>query len=519
MKKILFMMVLCIFAYAKDTLVYAISSDITSLDPASANNNESFYLGEQIYNTLFINDGNALQPVLAKSYSISEDGLVYTIKLKEGIYFNANKFFDKSFELDADDVVFSLKRQFDESNPYYSLGIPYIYWNATNLKTSIKDVVATSKYEVKIMLNEPDFSVIYNLSRNFCPIMSKKYADFLLENNRPKDLFNKPYGTGAFSLVTWKKDDRVVLEANPKYFQGSPKIKQLIFKVVPNAVVRVAELKAGSVDLIDMPNLAQIQELKDNKSVKVYEAEGLNVGYMAMNLQRKELSNILVRQAINYAVNKQALIDAAYEGFANLTNSPVPKSMKGYLESSYEYDLEKAKELMKKAGYENGFTLNLWAMPVSRPYMPDAKKVAQIIQSDLAKINIKLEIISFDWGTYLQKASNLEHDLLLLGQTTSNIEAYDMLNTYLNSSSIKAPAENFAAWSNDRFDELMKLAKAEFNEEKRLKLYEEAQRIFAKEVPWLTIANSKVFVVSSEKLKDFELDNTGKRDFSKVYFE
>lgn len=270
---------------------------------------------------------------------------------------------------------------------------------------------------------------------------------------------------------------------------------------------------------MDFPNPAEVAGLEAHKNIKVIKQEGLNVGYLAFNTERKPFDNKLVRQAISHAINMEGIVNSVYEGLGKVATNPIPPTMWSYNKNlkGYEYNIKKAKALLKKAGFKNGFETNIWAMPVARPYNPNGRKVAEAMQADLAKVGIKVKIISYDWGTYLKKSSNGEHDMVLLGWTGDNGDPDNFLNVLLSKNSAKKPAQNMAFWKNDEFSDLLDQAKEITDPAKRARLYEQAQVIFEEEAPWKPIAHSIVVEPMLKKVHGFKLDPLGKRRFSKVW--
>lgn len=505
------------------TLVFGRGGDSSTLDPSHATDGESLYGSTQVYDNLvqFKYGSTEIEPALAKSWDISDDGLEYTFYLREGVYFAPTSYFKKKVEFTADDVVFSIKRQYDKSNPYNKVGGAFEYWLAMDMDNIIKDVVKIDKYTVKFTLKKKEAPFLANIAMDFASILSKDYADELLKNNKADNINRYPVGTGPFIFQKWIKDDRMIFTANKEYWNGRPYVDRLIMRVIPNNSVRAAELKTGQIHIMDFPNPAEVKELKENPNIKLVEQEGMNVGYLALNNKKKEFQDLRVRQAINYAINKKAIVDAVYEGFGKVTNAPLPPSMWGYNPNlkTYDYDPNRAKELLKEAGYENGFNVTLYAMPVPRPYMPDGRKVAEAMQADLAKVGINATIVSYDWTTYLEKIKNLEHDMCLMGWTGDNGDPDNFLYVLLSKAALRAPAQNYAYWDNDEFNRLITEAKETSDHNKRDELYKEAQVIFANEVPWVTLANSVLIQPMQKFVNGFKIDPVGKKRFHKVWLD
>jgi ABC-type transport system substrate-binding protein len=504
------------------TMVFGRSGDSSSLDPAHATDGESFYATKQVYDTLvqFKNGTTTMVAGLSTSWDVSEDGLIYTFNLRHGVYFHPTKFYKKRNEFTADDVVFSLKRQYDKKHPFNKIGGSYKYWGAMNMTKIVKDIKKIDKYTVQIILNKREAPFLSNMAMDFASILSEDYAMDLLKKGKGDKLSRYPVGTGPFVFKKWIKDDKMIFSANENYWDGKPYLKKLILKVITNSSVRAAELKVGSIHVMDFPNPEEIAKLDADPNIKLIKQEGLNVGYLAMNIEKvPAFKDVRVRRAINYAINKEAIVDAIYAGFGKVTDTPLPPTMWSYNKDikHYEYNPMKAKALLKEAGYSN-LSFDLWAMPVARPYMPNARKVAEAMQADLAKVGVTTKIVSYDWGTYLTKGRNLEHDACLLGWTGDNGDPDNFLDVLLTEHAATKPVSNRAAWKNKEFSALVAKAKTTTNIEKRTALYKKAQEVFADQVPWVTIANSLVVEAVRKNVMNFKLDPMGKRRFDKVWF-
>jgi ABC-type transport system substrate-binding protein len=312
----------------------------------------------------------------------------------------------------------------------------------------------------------------------------------------------------------------MIFSANENYWNGKPYVKRLIMKVIPNNAVRAAELKTGAIHIMDFPNPEEVATLEADPKLKLVRQEGLNVGYLAMNTEKKPFDDVRVRQAINYAIDREGIVKAIYAGLGKVAKNPIPPTMWSYNEDvvDYPYNPEKAKALLKEAGLENGFETDLWAMPVPRPYNPNGRKVAEAMQADLAKVGITAKIVSYDWGTYLEKTKMGEHQMCLLGWTGDNGDPDNFLFTLLSKSAAVKPAQNFAMWKDDAFNALVEEAKITTDVAKRTELYKKAQVVFKEQAPWVTIANSIVVAPMAKEVNGFKLDPVGKRRFAEVWF-
>jgi ABC-type transport system substrate-binding protein len=493
------------------TLVFARSGDSVGLDPARETDGESFYGATAVFDNLveFVPGKTEVRPALAESWDVAEDNLSVTFHLRKGV-----KFHDGT-DFTADAVVFTFERQFKEDHPYYNLG-PWKYWGYMDMDNIVKAVVAVDDYTVRFDLKKPEAPFLANLAMDFAGIVSPSAVEKLGE-----DFKNNPVGTGAFKFVEWRKDDAIIFERNEEYWADDVYLDRLILRVIPDATARWLALQKGEVDVVDFPSAQDLQAMKNDPNVKVMQQEGLNVGYLAFNNTKKPFDNKLVRQALNYAINKDEIITAVYGSAGTAAKNPLPPTMWSYNDDikDYPYDPAKAKELLAQAGYPNGFSTELWAMPVARPYNPNARKIAEIMQAQFAEVGVDADIVSYEWGTYLDKTDNLEHDMAMLGWTGDNGDPDNFLWVLLSAPAAEPPAGNIAAWKNAEFTALIKEAKETMNQTRRTELYEKAQEVFNEEAPWLPIAHSVVSVPMKNSVQGFHIYPTGKRVFRGVWIE
>ncbi|MCI2166258.1 MAG: ABC transporter substrate-binding protein, partial [Ewingella americana] len=378
-----------------------------------------------IYNRLveFKIGTTELQPGLAEKWDISPDGKTYTFHLRKGVKWQDSKDFKPTRDFNADDVVYSFERQLDKNNPYHGVsGGSYEYFEGMGMPDLINKIVKVDDYTVQFVLNRPEAPFLADLGMDFASILSGEYAANMLKAGTPEKVDLNPIGTGPFQLLQYQKDSRILYKAFPGYWGTKPQIDRLVFSITPDASVRYAKLQKNECQVMPFPNPADIAAMKKDKTINLMQQPGLNVGYVSFNVEKKPLDDVKVRQALTMAVNKQAIIDAVYQGAGSAAKNLIPPTMWGYNKDivDYPYDPVKAKELLKESGHADGFTIDLWAMPVQRPYNPNARRMAEMIQADWAKVGVKANIVTYEWGEYLKRAKAGEHQAVMMGWTGDN---------------------------------------------------------------------------------------------------
>ena len=503
------------------TLVYCSEGSPEGFDPALYTAGTTFNASSRpVYNRLveFERGTTKTIPGLAESWEISADGLEYTFKLRAGVKFHTTDFFTPTRDFNADDVLFSFDRQRNESDPWfkYAEGTSWEYFNGMDMPALIKEIVKVDDMTVKFVLNRTESPTIANLAMDFASIVSKEYADKLAADGKMGDLNQAPVGTGPFQFVAYQKDAVIRYKANPDYFNGKQPIDDLVFAITTDNSVRMQKLKAGECHVAPYPNPADLADLKADPNLNVMEAEGLNVGYLAYNTKVAPFDNTNVRKALNHAINKQAILDAVFEGAGAAAKNPIPPTMWSYNNAVEDdaYDPELAKKMLADAGV-SGLKMKVWAMPVARPYNPNARRMAELIQADFAAVGVEVEIVSYEWGEYLKLSRAEDRDgAVLLGWTGDNGDPDNFLAVLLSCSAVGA--NNRAQWCNKEFDDLTNKAKQISDQAERTKLYEEAQVVFKREAPWATIAHSVVFMPMSKKVSGYVMDPLGSHRFDGV---
>lgn len=494
----------------KDTLVFGRGGDSTSLDPSRVTEGETFKVTVNLFETLlnFGEEDTTVQAGLAKEWN-TDDGLTYTFQLEEGV-----KFHDGT-DFNADAVVKNFERWANgdaDKFPYYDTMFGGFKDDESHV---IDSVTADGDYTVIIKLKRPQAPFLKNIAMSMFAIASPtafEQGDDQFERN--------PVGTGPFKFVDWKTNDSITIEKFDDYWQeGLPKLNKVVFRSIPDNSARLNALIAGEIDLADGINPSDAGKIEENGDLQLIKRPSMNVGYLGLTVTREPFDKKEVRQAMNHAIDKETIINSFFEGQADSAKNPMPPSISGYNDDieEYDYNPEKAKELLAKAGYPDGFEMELWAMPVPRPYMPDGAKVAEVIQSNLADIGVKAKIVTYEWGTYLDKASKGEADAFMLGWTGDNGDADNFLYALLDEDNI--PSNNYTYFKNAKMHDLFIEAQTEVDEDKRIELYKEAQEIIHEEAPWVPLAHSTPLLGAAKDLSGFVPHPTGSDLLSNVEFK
>jgi len=508
-------------AASAKTLVYCSEGSPEGFDPAPYTSGTTFDASsKQLYNRLveFKLGTSEVQPGLAESWDVSEDGLSYTFHLREGVKFHSTDYFTPTRDFNADDVIFSFERQRDSENPWYeyTAGISWEYFNGMSMPDLIASVEKVDDYTVKFNLTRPEAPFVANLAMDFASILSKEYADQLESSGNLAGLNQNPIGTGPFQFVAYQQDAVIRYASNDDYWGTVPAIDDLVFAITTDAAVRRQKLEAGECHVMPYPAPADIESLKANADITVMEQQGLNVGYLAYNTQQAPFDNANVRKALNMAINKQAILDAVFQGSGQAAKNPIPPTMWSYNDAIEDdpYDPEAAKAMLEAEGVTD-LSMNIWAMPVQRPYNPNARRMAEVMQADLGEIGVDVEIVSYEWGEYLARSSEVDRDgAVLLGWTGDNGDPDNFLAVLLGCDGVGG--SNRAQWCNDEFEALIQKAKVTSDQAERTALYEEAQEVFKREAPWATIAHSVVFMPMRSEVSNYVMDPLGGHHFAAV---
>ena len=514
------------FAQAATNLVFCSEGSPAGFDPGQYTTGTDFDASaETMFNRLtqFERGGTAVIPGLATKWDISDDGLTYTFHLREGVKFHTTPYFKPTREFNADDVLFTFNRMINKDDPFrkaYPTEFPY--FTDMGMDTNIAKVEKIDAKTVKFTLNAVDAAFIQNMAMHFASIQSAEYADQLLKAGKAADINQKPIGTGPFVFKSYQKDSNIRFTGNKEYWvPDDVKIDNLIFAITTDPSVRIQKLKKNECQITLFPRPADLKALQADKTLKVPDQAGFNLGYIAYNVMDKikgsnepnVLANLKVRQALDMAVNKPQIIDSVYQGAGQLAVNAMPPTQWSYDTTikDAKYDPEKAKELLKEAGVKEGTNITLWAMPVQRPYNPNAKLMAEMLQSDWKKIGLNVNIVSYEWGEYIKRSKGGENQAMIIGWSGDNGDPDNWLNVLFGCDSLAG--NNFSKWCDKKFDGLVKEAKRTTDQAKRTELYKQAQHVLKDAVPMTPIAHSTVYQPMRANVQDFKISPFGLNSF------
>jgi peptide/nickel transport system substrate-binding protein len=470
------------FGGGKDELVVAIGTDVSTFDPHFATDSATEVLNKNLYNNLVrFTAKMEIVPDLARKWDVSPDGLTWTFDLRDGVTFHDGTAFT------AGAVKTSFDRLLDEKT-----GSP-----RRSVLAMIKVVEVLAPTRLKITTGYPTGSFLQQLAHPVSAIISPAaIAKF------GKDLSRNPVGTGPFKLVEWTSGDKIVMEAHAGYFDGAPAVKHLVWKIVPEDSSRTMLIESGQADVAFRIPVADVARLRGKADVAVVEGPTVMTMYVALNNSRGPLKDVRVRQAINYAVNKDVLVKEIVGGMGIVADAPISQSTWGHAKiGAYAFDRDKAKALLRQAGYANGFEFELWTT-VGR-YLMD-RQIAENLQAQLGEIGITVKLRPWEFQALMAEVKKGQFDAVLLGWSPSTGDADQGLYPVFHSSQFP-PNSNRAFYSNPRVDKLLIDARQATNPKSRLELYRQAEQLIMDDAAWLFLFYPKQAVLTRASVKNVEL--------------
>jgi peptide/nickel transport system substrate-binding protein len=469
----------------KDEISIALSADITSLDPQGHNDTKSEKVSFLVFNRLFrLNTDFEVVPDLAESWE-QPSPTEWVIKIKEGVTFHDGS------EMTAEDVKFSLER---------SKEMPKVQ----QVLSEIEKIETLDNYTIKVTTKSAFAPFLYTLVHAGTSILPKAYVE-------SGDDFASPVGSGPYTFVEWVSGEKVVVKKYDNYFDKNNmgQSSTIVFKVIPEGTSRTIALETGEVDVVDELQTMDIGKVRDNPDLTLYEKPSTRINFFAMNTEKAPFDNYKVRQAFNYAIDKEAIIMVALDGAGVEAGSVLAPSFLGYKAGPYEYNPEKAKALLKEAGLGDGFTTSIMTSG------DDRKRIAEVIQANLADVGITATIEMLEWGTFIDSVLKGLEETLVLGWT-SNPDPDATLTPIFFSGNIGGM--NFSRINDPKIDVLLKQGREELDLAKRAKIYNQFHEYVMNQAPFVPLFVNNNISGANAALKGVEQSPQGLWNIEKIRY-
>ncbi len=457
-------------------LVIAIGAEPESLDSLLMNSAPAATVSEHMVETLvYLAVDGTLEPGLAESWEQTEDGMAWDLYLREGVTFHDGEPFN------AEAVKYNLDRFMAYGDFEGETAAIYAF-----LLDRINEFEVVDEYTLRLHLEEQFAPIISHLSHSFVGMHSPASLEALGED----EALENPVGTGPFKVINWDRGEEISMERNEDYWGGAPELDTVTFKFVPESSSRVIMLETGEAHAIMAVPPTEIDRLEAEDEIDVVFENSVRVIYTGFNLEREPFDDVRVRQALNYAVDKEAIIETIFQGVGSPSSAPVVPAVFGYEQvGPYEYDPERAMELLEEAGYADGFEIELFH-PTGRYSQDDV--VIEAVQAMLAEVGVTANLTTYDWGTYLDTVitppEDAEHDIYMLGWGTVTLDADYGLYALFHSTQWP-PRNNVSYYANDEVDALLDEARVTPETDVREELYAEAIQLIWDDAPWLFLHN------------------------------
>lgn len=464
-------------------ITYATTSNAAGLSPIDTNDSVSSNVTYQIYETLFVQNPETLEPepLLAESYETPDDN-TWVIKLKEGITFHDGT----PFNAEAVKYTFDQLKDPDRAAPRASLLDP------------VESIEVRDEYTVVLKTEEPYGPMLAALSHTNAAIVSPT-AD------KKGDINKEPVGTGPFVFEEWAEGDHITLKKNEDYWREPPEIETVTFKVVPEVSTAISMLETGEVQFIDKIPSDNLSRVESINSVEVQKAEGTRVSYLGFNMEKEPFNELEFRKAVAYGIDQDAYV-SQLNGLGIHNESIIGPKVFGYNEeaasSAYEYDPEKAKQMIQENGYE-GLEVTLFSANRDN-YM----KMAEIVQSQLTEIGLNVSIETMEWASFLDTARQGEYEMTFLGWSNSTADGSELLYPNLHSDNIGS--SNYPRYNNSEFDKLVEESRSSVDQEVRKEKLHEANMLAIEDAPWVVMEHGMVTIAYDESVEGLTVDPTGK---------
>ena len=469
------------------------SADAVSLDPQKVNDGFSALVNTQMYEALVTRDSEMnIQPGLAESWE-SIDEFTYEFYLKEGVYFHNGELFT------AHDVEFTILRALESPVASAILG-----------EIDPEGIEIINDHTIRIRTLKPFAPILANLGHSTAFIVSEKAVQELGE-----DYYQNPVGTGPFTFDSWQTGDQIKLEKNENYHGELPQIAGIEFRVISEISNRLIELETNQVDMAFNISPGDIEQITNHEELTLLRRINLATTYIGFNTQLEPFNDKRVRQALNYGVDVDLIVNTILEGVGAKATGPLGTNIPLAATDleGYEYNPEKAKELLAEAGYEDGFSATIVTDD-------DNTRISMVtaVAAQLREIGVELNIQTMEWAAFSEYLNEGVHEMFIMGWTSVTGDADYALYPLFHSSQFGS-AGNRTFYADDRVDDLIEQAHSVFDEEQRSNYYRELQELITEEAPWLFLNEGEMLVATRVDVHGYEIRLNGQQRLHEVYFE
>ena len=487
-------------ARADTTLVIGMAADPTGLDPEAVENNTSGFIMSTVYDSLLrYKPGTTdVAPGIAESWTTSPDGLTYTFKLHHGA-----KFSDGT-PLDAKAVIWNVDRLLNKSNPQYIYNTGPVEGYIDFTYGDVASYRAVDDDSIEFKFKKPSASFLNSLAMVWNGLVSPAAAE-----KYGKDYRNHPVGSGPFVLREWRQRDQIILDANPDYWGGKPKVDHLIFKELPDAQAAVLALKRGDIQILADLSTQSVPAVKSDPNITLLTQPGLAVSGVALPVDTPPFTDKRVRQALNYAVDKDAINKALFAGLAVPMTSPLPQAQWSFDTSlkGYSYDPTKAKALLAEAGVKPGTPIELATYNSPRGYNPAGPNLAIAIQGYLNKVGITANVKQSEVGAYFTLVRSGKYTgMMMEGWTGDNGDPDNFLGELWSYKNF--PTADWSRYNNSAVESLLSQGLLETDPAKRTAIYEQIQKTVLDDAPWIFVNSTLQIRAMRKNVKGFMLNPT-----------
>ncbi|KAF0144996.1 MAG: ABC-type dipeptide transport system periplasmic component [Nitrospirae bacterium] len=473
---------------------YRLNTNPTTLDPALIVDVTGGSISAKLFNGLVKMDRDlGIAPDIASEYEISKNGLIYRFELKNGVRFS------NGIEVKAGDFKYSFERILNPSTRSPNT------WVFDRIKGAreFMDGKAKEVSGIKVINN---YALEITLDKPFAPFLNllTMTAAYVVPEDEVKkwgvDFSSHPVGTGPFVLTHWLSNRELQLDARKDYFDNKPKIKGIIYKIIPEDLTTLTEFEIGNLDVIGVPASAFSRYRKDKKWEKYISAiEGINTYYLGLNCSKKPFDNKILRKAMNYAIDREKILRTLFEERGSLASGPVPNMLRKWkAPAPYEYNPSKAKELLKAAGYPDGLEVNFYITADN-----EVVDIAEVIQSYLKDVGIKANIKQLEWSAYKEAINKGETDMFWLGWFADYPDPENFLFPLFHSANL-GPAGNRARYKNPKVDYLIEAGQHAYTMKERDMYYEKAENMIVDDAAWVFFWHKTDYTVRQPWVKNYQ---------------